>query len=196
MPRIKTFTPVRHSVQTGQVLPKPYDYEKAGLIIREMADELCVELVSKNLVTDSIVIHIGYDYSSCDDAFFQGAFYYDYLGRRTPKHTGGTIRLGTQTNSAMRIIPAAWTFYRQAVNRQYYIRRVSVTAQNVIHENDSYFQYDLFTDPALLEKEKRLQKAIASIRSRYGRNAVLRGLNLLDDARTRERNTQIGGHRA
>ena len=96
----------------------------------------------------------------------------------------------------MRIIPAAWTFYRQAVNRQYYIRRVSVTAQNVIHENDSYFQYDLFTDPALLEKEKRLQKAIASIRSRYGRNAVLRGLNLLDDARTRERNTQLGGHRA
>ena len=196
MPRIKTFTPVRHSVQTGQVLPKPYDYEKAGLIIREMADELCVELVSKNLVTDSIVIHIGYDYSSCDNAFFQGAFYYDYLGRKTPKHTGGTIRLGTQTNSAMRIIPAAWTFYRQAVNRQYYIRRVSVTAQNVIHENDSYFQYDLFTDPALLEKEKRLQRAIASIRSRYGRNAVLRGLNLLDDARTRERNTQIGGHRA
>ncbi len=194
MPMIKAFKPVRRSVCCGQVLPKPYPYHKARLVVKEMLDELAADLTAEKLVTGSITIHISYDPSNCTDPCFRGEFGYDYLGRKKPLSTHGTVRLGTDTNCASRIIRAVTAFWDAHANRSFTVRRIFLTANNVVRETEGYYQLDLFTDYRREEKERSLQSALLQIRGRYGSCAVFRGIDLLDDARTLERNGQIGGH--
>lgn len=194
MAAIKSYVPQRRSLCCGQVLPKPYPFRNARLVMKEMLDELAGELAAENLVTSSITVHISYDPSNCSDPCFHGDYGYDYLGRRKPKSTHGTVRLGTDTNIPSRITKAVIAFWDAKVSRDYTVRRMFLTANRVVRESEGYYQLDLFTDPQREEKEKRLQAAVLMIRARFGANSLFRGIDLMKDARTLERNGQIGGH--
>lgn len=176
MPDIKAYKPKSSSVGSGQVLGCDCDYEGGKLIVKEMADLLCLELVDKGLVTDSITLHIGYN-----KHFHK-------------KSAHGTINMTVTTSSARQIISYAVDLYDRIIDRHTPIHRFSVTFNNVIDE--AYQQYDLFTDPAELEREHRLQKAMLDIKGKYGKNAILKGMNLQEGATTVERNRQVGGHRS
>ncbi|MDO5539523.1 MAG: DNA repair protein [Eubacteriales bacterium] len=176
MADIKNYRPKSNSVGSGQVLGCDVDYEGGRLIVKEMADLLCLELVDKGLVTDSVTLHIGYN---------------NRYGRK-PAH--GTIRMTVTTNSARRIISYTEKLYEQITDKHTSIHRVTLTYNNVVDE--VFRQYDLFSDPAELEKENKLQKVMLDIKDRYGKNAILKGMNLEKGATTIERNRQIGGHKS
>ena len=213
---VKAYKPSTNSLGSGQVLHEPYTAEKARIVLREMADALSMDLFAKKLVTDQIVVTIGYDIENIKDAKrranYKGEVVRDGYGRQIPKHSHGTINLPRHTSSTKRIMDAASELYDRVVNRELLIRRLNVTACRVIPESeapreDAPEQLDLFTDyaaleaerereNAALEREKRKQAALLKIKQKYGKNAVLRGMNYEDGATMRDRNGQIGGHKA
>lgn len=176
MADIKAYRSKANSIGSGQVLGEDCDYEGGKLIIKEMVDLLCLELVDKGLVTDSLTIHIGYN---------------KHYNR---KSAHGTTAMRITTSSARQIISYALELYDRIIDRHTPIHRFYVTFNNVIDE--AYQQYDLFTDPAELEKEHKMQKAMLDIKEKFGKNSILKGMNLQTGATTRDRNRQIGGHKS
>ncbi len=216
MADIKAYKPESSSVGSGQVLQCPYPYEKGRLIVREMTDLLVLDLVEKGLVTDQITLTIGYDKESLSDPEIQkrykGPVNTDAHGRKTPKHAGGTTHLERPTSSTRLILEAVTRLYERIVDENLLIRRVYVTANHVMEESrakreDSFEQLNLFTDYAALQerraaeeealaRERKMQQAMLDIKKRFGKNAILKGMNLEAGAMTQERNRQIGGHKA
>lgn len=215
MADIKAYKPNTNSLGAGQVLQCPYNYEKGKLIVCEMADQLSLDLVDKGLVTDQVVLTIGYDKENLSDPeirkSYKGPVTLDHYGRSVPKHAHGTENLKAYTSSTRMIMDAVLKLYGRFVDKNLLLRRVTLTANHVVKEIDIagktvYEQMDLFTDYEALqrqrekenaesEREKKIQKAILYIRKRYGKNAVLRGMNLEEGAMAVERNRQIGGHK-
>lgn len=211
---VKAYKPESNSIGSGQVLHCPYDFEKARLIVMEMTDLLVLDLVDKGLVTDQIVLTIGYDIENLTDSNkkeeYEGEVTIDYYGRKVPKHAHGTCNLYKKTSSTKLIMKEVMELYDRIVNPKLYVRRVTITANHVISEalaveENVYEQMNLFMDynevleeknAKELEREKRMQKAVLSIKKKYGKNAILKGMNLQEGATTMERNNQIGGHRA
>lgn len=216
MADIKAYQPASTSVGSGQVLHCPYESEKARLVAREMADQLALELVEKCLVTDQITLTVGYDRKNLEEpqkrSQYQGEITTDRYGRSVPKHAHGTTHLEQYTSSARQMTEATVKLFDQIVKPYLLVRRIQITANHVVDEKTvkqevRYQQMDLFTDytaqkeryekeQAFLEKEKRLQKTMLSLKKRYGKNAVLKGMNLQEGATGKERNQQIGGHKA
>jgi len=212
---IKLYRPANRSISSGQVLPEPYETEAGRLIVREMTDLLVLDLVSKGMVTDQIVLDIGYDRSNTDDEVrmygYTGGYVLDHYGRTVPKPAHGSVRLGEYTSSTKLIMQAMSRLYDSIIEEGLLIRRVNVAANHIIPASElkepENIQLDLFTDfeeserarqqkKENTERERSLQTALIGIKERYGRNAVLKGMNLLQGARTIERNGQIGGHKA
>ena len=197
MAEIKAYKPQINSISSGQVLSEPYDFKKGRLIAKEMTDALVFDLVSKRLVTDGITLTVNYDVENMDKGY-NGPEVTDYYGRRAPKPTHGTARLNGHTSSSDYIIKAVTRLYNRIVNPSLTVRRLNVTAQNVISENDAEpMQLDLFGDNAPTDgRERRRQEAVLAIRKRYGKNSILRGMNFEEGSTARERNKQVGGHKA
>ena len=176
MSDIKTYKPKANSLGSGQVLGCDCNYEKGKLIVKEMVDLLCLEMVDKGLVTNSITLHIGYN------------------SRFEKKPAHGTTTMTVTTNSAKQMIKYAIDLYDRIIDKHTPIRRFTVTYNNVVDE--AYQQYDLFTNLEEVEKEHKIQKAMLDIKDKFGKNAILKGMNLQEGATTRERNKQIGGHKS
>ena len=200
---IKRWRPQKHSVGSGQVLHHPYDTEKARLIVWEMAEALSLELVDKGLVTEMLVLTIGYDRISLkQDRAYTGDIVHDSYGRVVPKHAHGTIHLGVQTTSTRLITEGAVRLYDRIIEPRLWVRRVCLTAEHVRDERGALYEMDtLFDSPSGMtreesERERRQQHAILHIQKRFGKNAIIKGRNLEEGATTRDRNEQIGGHRA
>ncbi len=216
IPEIKAYKPESNSIVSGQVLQYPYEYEKARMVVREMTDLLALDLVDKGLVTDQLVLTVGYDIENLTDPErrnrYRGEVTVDRYGRRVPKHAHGTANLERQTASSSILIQAILDLCDRILNKELLVRRITVTANHLIQEEkvqkkESYEQLSLFTDyaaenkekeqeEAMLEKEKRLQQAMLDIKKKYGKNAILKGSNLQEGATAQHRNSQIGGHRA
>ncbi|MBR1772107.1 MAG: DNA methylase [Lachnospiraceae bacterium] len=236
--QIKAYKPENNSIGSGQVLHCAYDFAKAKLIVREMTELLVLDLVDKGLVTDQMVLTVGYDIENLTDPAisrqYRGEIVTDRYGRRVPKHAHGTANLGRFTSSTRLIVDAVMDLYERIVNPALLARRVYVTANHVQEERKLsdgqqdehgaanqtdgsregqespqmvYEQLDLFTDYAerdrlrkeeeeRLKREKSMQQAVLDIQKKYGKNAILKGMNLEEGAMTRERNAQIGGHKA
>lgn len=215
MADIKAYKPTTNSTGSGQVLQCPYDYKKARLVIQEMADMLALDLVDKGLVTDQVVLTVGYDIENLTNPdirkLYQGEITTDRYGRKLPKHAHGTVTLKQQTSSAMLITNAVLELYDRIVDQKLLVRRLYVTAGHVVEESavkkePVFEQLDLFTDYSALEKqqqeekeklkrEKQIQEAMLTIKKKFGKNAILKGLNLEEGATAKERNKQIGGHK-
>ena len=178
MQDIKQYKPKDSSLSSTQVLLRDYEYEEAKLIVKEMLELLCLDLVDKNLITDSVSLYVGYSHST----------EFPVPGSK------GSISLMTPTSSPISIRPQLVELYERIVYPNVPIRHIGISFNRLIDETIQ--QYDLFTDPEQLEKERDVQKAMIEIKSRFGKNAVLKGMNLLDAGTTRERNVQIGGHKA
>ena len=190
---IKAYKPRAHSLSVGQVLPRPYAYGEARVVFAEMAEQLAMDLVAKGLATGCLSFWVSFDPVSLEKCRYDGPLAVDYYGRLHPRHTGGTVRLRTRTASARALREALLAAFDGAVDHQLYVRRLGVCANDT--HNDCV-QLDMFTDYGALESEERIQRVVLDIRRKYGRNAILKGMNYLDGATARERNTQIGGHRA
>ena len=214
---IKAYHPESKSLGSGQVLHEPYAPEKAKLVLREMADLLALDLVEKGLVTDQIVITVGYDIENLTDPVrrrqYQGVITTDAYGREIPAHSHGSQNLGRFTSSTRLILQAAVELAEKLVDDTLLVRRLNVVANHVVPEAEAPRpetmdeQLDLFTDYAAerekqkeeaiqLDKERQMQQALLRIRGKFGKNAILRGMNLKEGATTRDRNEQIGGHKA
>lgn len=213
--QVKAYKPKTTSLGSGQVLQCPYAFDKGRLIVREMAELLALDLVDKGLVTDQLVLTVGYDIENLNDPARRGAYRgpvtTDFYGRAVPKAAHGTANLDKQTSSAKRIVQAVMALYDRIVSPKLLIRRVNLTANRLVDESSSSKQQaaeqlDLFTDYAALEakrkaeeealaEERRLQLAMLEIKKKYGKNAILKGMNLEEGATTISRNQQIGGHR-
>ncbi len=216
MAQIKAYKPRSESFGSGQVLPCPYAAEKARLVVREMTDLLVLDLVDRGLVTDQIVLTVGYDIENLKNPkrarAYHGPVVTDYYGRKVPKHAHGSENLGKHTSSAREILAAVTQLYDRIVDPNLLVRRVNLVANHVLEEGDlprpaEPEQLNLFVDyeererrraeeTCALEREKRRQQAVLSIRKKYGKNAILKGMNLEDGATARDRNGQIGGHKA
>ena len=208
---IKAYKPESSSISVGQVLQEPYTAQKARIIVREMTDGLIMDLVEKGLVTDQVVLTVGYDTESVT-ADFTGEVTTDRYGRKTPKQAHGSENIGRQTSSTKLIMDAMLRLYDRIVDPGLLVRRMYVVANRVVpadsvKEEPAYEQMDLFTDfeelqkqreleEEKLEKEKRLQTAMLSIKQKYGKNSILHGTSYEDGATGRDRNKQIGGHKA
>lgn len=209
---IKAYKPSTNSICSGQVLQDPYTFEKARIVVQEMADSLSLDLVDKGLVTDQLVLTIGYDAENLNDpARFQqykGEITTDRYGRKIPKHAHGTANIDRQTSSSNLLINAVTNLYDRIVDKNLLIRRISISANRVVDEKSAaekqgFQQLSLFTDyeqqekeQADLKRERSMQEAMLTIKKKFGKNAVLKGLNLRDGATAKERNKQIGGHKA
>ena len=214
--KIKSYKPQRNSLGSGQVLQSPYTADKARLIVKEMTDLLVLDLVDKKLVTDQMVLTIGYDIDNLTDPHirskYKGEITTDRYGRQVPKHAHGTTNLSCYTSSTKIIMKAVEELFDRIINWDLLVRRINIVASRVIPEGKatvktSFEQLDLFTDYSALEKEKeqeekelkkekKLQHAVLDIQKKFGKNAVLKGMNFEEGAMTRERNGQIGGHKA
>ncbi len=196
MKDIKAYSPKNKSLSSGQVLPRPYKFLEAQIIIKEMSDLLSLDLVRKNLVTESISLYIGFDHES-SYYNYDGPLYIDHYGRTVPKYAGGTFRFSSPTNSTKEITNAFLILFNdeKRVNRNLLIRRVNLCA-NKISKNSGYVQLELFRDYEKETKENNLQQTLLQIKSKYGSNSILKGMNLFEASRTIERNSQIGGHKA
>lgn len=192
---IKSYKPALNSISEGQVLSCPYEYSKARIIIMEMADSLVLQLTDKHLVTDSLTLDVGYDRENCDKGSYKGPVHIDHYGRAVPKGAHGSVRLDNATNLGSILISSATSLFDKIVDRKLSIRRITISA-NRVTQDEGFFQVDLFTDTKKMEKEKQLQEAMLGIKKKFGKNAILRGTNYLDGATMRERNEQIGGHKA
>ena len=216
MDLVKAYKPESSSIGSGQVLECPYDFEGAKLIVREMTDLLVLDLVEKRLVTDQMVLTIGYDVDNLTDpkikSGYRGEVTVDHYGRKVPKHAHGSVNLEHQTSSTQMIMDGVMELYERIVNPDLLVRRVTIAANRVVDEKkagkeEHFEQMDLFTDYEALArqrmeqeekfaKERKLQEAMLSVKRKYGKNAILKGMNLQEGARTMERNNQIGGHKA
>jgi DNA polymerase V len=193
MADIKSYKPSANSLSIGQVLSAPYPFEKARLIVREMTDQLVLDLVDKGLVTDQITLSVGYDTVDAQQATAT-----DWYGRPVPKPAHGSANLPRPTSSTNLIIDAMMELFDRIVARDLSVRRVYVVAARVVREDSlDGVQLDLFDEPAEDEsRERSRQEAILAIRKKFGKNAILKGMNFDDGATARERNAQIGGHKA
>ena len=214
MADIKAYQPESKSVGSGQVLQCPYGYDKARQVVREMADQLALDLVDKGLVTDQLVLTVGYDIENLKGAgrSYQGEVKTDRYGRAVPKHAHGTANLEVFTASTRRITVAALELFDRIIDRDLLVRRFYLTATRVADEasapdKKAFEQMDLFTDYAAvqaqkaqeaaeLEREKKLQRTMLDIKRKFGKNAILKGMNLEEGATAKGRNETIGGHRA
>lgn len=214
---VKAYRPADSSLGSGQVLHCPYTAEKARLVLREMAELLALDLVSKKMVTDQIVLTVGFDIENLTDPGrrqrYHGPIVKDHYGREVPKHAHGTERLSLYTSSTKKIMEAASALFDRIVDSTLLVRRLNIVAGHVISEREVPVQQnegeqmDLFTDYAALDaqrkqeqaalaKERKMQEAMLSIKNKFGKNAILKGMNLEDGATAKDRNAQIGGHRA
>ncbi len=213
---IKAYKPGSNSISSGQVLTHPYTFDKAKLIVREMTDLLVLDLVDKKLVTDQMVLTLGYDIENLMNPeireSYRGEVTTDHYGRKIPKHGHGSTNLSRQTSSTKLIMEAVMDLFDRVADRNLLVRRVNVTANHVVAENSiekraAPRQLDMFTDyeaelrkaaeeDEALAREKRMQEAVIEIKKKFGKNAVLKGMNLEEGATTASRNRQIGGHKA
>ena len=215
---IKAYKPSANSISTGQVLSEPYDFEKTRLIIREMTELLVLDLLDKHLMTDRMVLTVGYDIENLTDKSrrnaYNGEVVTDRYGRKIPKHAHGTANLKEKTSSVSIIMDAVMELYDRIMDPALLTRRMSVVAVNVVDESEAeaqktetYEQLSLFTDikaeeerkkeeKAALLKERKAQEAVLAIRKKFGKNAILKCTNLEEGATTIDRNRQIGGHKA
>jgi DNA polymerase V len=213
---IKAYKPGSNSIGSGQVLQSAYTFDKAKLIVREMTDLLVLDLVDKRLVTDQLVLTVGYDIENLTNPeikkSYHGAITTDHYGRAVPKSAHGSVNLGRQTSSTKLILDAVTELFERIIDKNLLIRRVNITANHVVDEatvqkTDNFEQLDLFTDygaaqakkedeDAELAREKKMQKAMLEIKKKHGKNAILKGMNLEEGATTVDRNRQIGGHKA
>lgn len=206
---IKSYVPSTNSISSGQVLHCPYNYEKTKLIIKEMTELLVLDLVDKHLVTNQLVLDVGYDIDNLTNSNinYKGEITVDRYGRNVPKHAHGTENLDHKTSSNKLISEAIMKLYDRIINKQLLTRRITITANNVINEeqaekDSSIEQLDLFTnyeEKAVKHenemKERNLQRSILDIKKKYGKNAILKGMNFEDGGTTIERNEQVGGHK-
>lgn len=216
MEQVKAYKPKMNSVSSGQVLHCPYNFEKAKLVTREMADLMALDLVDKGLVTNQIVLTVGYDIENLanpeQSKRYRGEIITDCYGRKIPKHAHGTTNLKIKTSSTRFLVDAVLELYDKIVDENLLIRRITLNANKLVSESlaercDDFEQLDLFTDyevlqmerakeEAALRREKNMQKAVLEIKKKYGKNAILKGMNLQEGATAKDRNLQIGGHRA
>lgn len=216
MEQIKAYKPETSSLSSGQVLQCPYDFAGGKLIVREMTELLVLELVEKRLATDQIMLTIGYDTGNIADSEpgkgYRGEVTTDRYGRKMPKHAHGTVNLESGTSSTRKIMDAVLELYDRIVDPRLSVRRVTVTANHLTDEAEvpeprQFEQLELFTDYETLQrereaekiqlaKERKLQETMLAVKKKYGKNAILKGTNLQEGATTRERNRQIGGHKA
>ena len=214
--QIKAYRPNSNSIASGQVLQSPYTWEKARLMVREMTDMLSLDLVDKGQVTDQLILTIGYDIENLKDPNirkdYHGAITTDNYGRAIPKHATGTANLERHTASTKLLTQAILELYGRIVDPKLLVRRISISANHVVREEDApkkdaAEQLDLFTDYAAkqqkqaeeeaeLAREKKMQETMLTIKKKFGKNAILKGMNLEDGATARDRNSQIGGHKA
>ena len=211
---VKAYKPENNSMGAGQVLHCPYNFEQTKIVVKEMIDQLALDLVDKRLVTDQIVLTIGYDIKNLEQGTKKnvGEITTDWYGRKLPKHAHGTANLKQHTSSSRLMTQAVVKLYNEIVNPDLLIRRITMAANHVISEKEvkeeqQYEQMNLFTDFGIakkekeeknekLEREKKMQKAMLDIKKKYGKNAILKGMNLQEDGTAMERNRQIGGHKA
>lgn len=216
MAEIKRYRPATNSISSGQVLQEPYDFANGQLIVWEMTDLLVLDLVAKGLVTDQLVLDIGYDIVNMQDEAirrrYQGPLHTDHYGRTVPKAAHGSVNLGGLTSSSKQILQAVVELYKKITLSYLFIRRVTVTANHVVPEEEAHKaaeneQLNLFTDyeaqkkvqqaaNAAERREKSLQHAMIAIKEKFGKNAILKGSNLREEGTTIARNGQIGGHKA
>ena len=195
MKEINAYRPETNSLSEGQVLSCPYPYDKARIIVQEMTDSLVFQLTDKGLVTDSLTLDIGYDRENCDKGIYRGPVHIDYYGRTVPKGAHGSTRLDNPTNLSSQLMAATTELFDRIANRNLTVRRITIAANRVV-KDQGILQVDLFTDTSKLEREKSLQTTMHGIKKKFGKNAVLKGTNYLEGATMRERNGQIGGHKA
>lgn len=209
---IKAYKPQSKSLGSSQVLQSAYDFEKAKLVTKEMADALVLELVDKGLVTNQIVLTVGYDIENLINpelkGYYKGEIVTDSYGRKIPKHAHGTANLKSYTSSSKEITKTAAELFERITDKNLLIRRINITANKTISEKQAeeeslYSQLSLFESPEeeneknkMLKKEKNMQKAMISIKKKFGKNAIIKGMNLEEGATGRDRNRQIGGHKA
>lgn len=216
MEDVKAYTPDNKSLGSGQVLHCPYDFKKARLIVQEMLELLALDLVEKKIVTDQIVLTVGYDIDNLTipeiSKHYKGEITTDYYGRKVPKHAHGTANIGRFTSSAMLITKATLELFDSIVDDRLLVRRVNISANHIIPEGElkdkqEYEQFEFFVDydekqkqdekeTLMLEKERKIQETTIELRKRFGKNAILKGMNLQEGATTIDRNQQIGGHKA
>lgn len=207
---VKNYKPSSNSISSGQVLHRPYNYEDTKLIVKEMAELLTLDLVEKNLVTSQIVLTIGYDIDNLTNSeirkTYKGEVTIDRYGRSIPKHAHGTTNLKYKTSSTKIIVKATMELFEKIINQNLLTRRINITANDVVKENiieeNAFEQMNLFTNYKEIEekrekeaKERQMQKAMLNIKKRYGKNAIIKGMNLQEAGTTIERNGQIGGHK-
>lgn len=217
MADIKAYKPEFNSMGSGQVLHCPYEFEKARLIVREMTDTLVLDLVEKGLATDSITLTVGYDIENLTDkkisSEYSGEITTDYYGRKVPKHAHGTVSIGRYSSSAKEIGGAVDSLYVKTVDKKLLVRRINITANRIVREDEialkaaraeqiSVFDMDediekrKVDEAKLLKKEKKKQMAIIDIKNKFGKNAILKGMSFENGATAKDRNSQIGGHKA
>lgn len=214
---VKAYRPSNNSLGSGQVLHCPYSAEKALLVLREMAEVLALDLVYKKLVTNQIIVTIGFDIENLTDPvrrqLYNGPVVKDHYGRQIPKHAHGTLRLESYTSSSKKILAAASSLFDKIVDKNLLVRRINIVAARVVPEDEApnqtaeCEQLDLFTDYTAVQKqreqeqhelsrERKMQEAVLAIKKKYGKNAILKGMNLEDGSTAKDRNVQIGGHKA
>ncbi len=213
---IKAYRPQSSSTSSGQVLSSPYPYEKALIIVKEMTEVAVLDLVDKGLMTDQVVLDIGYDVDNLKDpdivSGFHGQTTTDHYGRKVPKPAHGSANIGRKTSSTKLIMEAVTSLFDRITDRRLLVRRLTLTFNALVSESEakkveSGEQLDIFTDhaalerrraeeEAALEREKRIQKTVIDIKKKFGKNAIIKGLDLEDGATSIERNRQIGGHKA
>ena len=209
---VKAYKPENKSIVSGQVLQSPYEFDKARLVVREMADALALDLVDKGSVTDQLVLTVGYDIENLSGPrpAYQGGVTVDRYGRKIPKHAHGTANLPGYTSSGEDLLRAVTELYDRIVDKNLLVRRLSLCANHLLPESEAPKahegeQLDLFTDyaaeakkreeaDAAHTKERRLQETMLGIKKKYGKNAILKGMNLEEGATAQERNRTIGGH--
>ena len=217
MKEVKAYKPETNSISNGQVLSVGYDYKKAKVVVLEMADDVALNLVKHHLVADQIVLTINYDAENLTNPVLRSKYFgeitTDYYGRQVPKHAHGTANLAAPTSSGKVITQAVKDLYTKIVNPNLLVRRINLTVNHVVSEENSASltqpseQLDLFTDyeekardeeekAEDLAKERRVQEALLGIKEKFGKNAILKGLNFEEGATAKERNQQIGGHKA
>ena len=196
MEDIKSYKTNANSLSTGQVLPRPYRYDEARVVFQEMLELLCADLFSKNLTTPALSWWVSYDYKSLEaHPLYNGPVQPDFYGRLHPCHSCGTVRLRTRTNALSTIGQAVLDSFDKKTDHALLFRRLGICAEDVQLDNSAY-QLDLFSDYDALQKERKLEGAMLTVRKKYGANSLLKGLNYREGATAIERNTQIGGHRA
>ena len=197
---VRAYRPKSNSFSSGQVLKEPYDYARARVVAIEMAEEVALGLLRKGLVTDQVVLTVGYDKKSLMN--YDGETKLDYYGREVPKHAHGTCNLDGCTCSSREIVKAVVKLFDKVVNRELWVRRITIDVNHVEKEKEVQGElrqlglFDEVRDEVALAKEKRANEAVLAIKRRFGKNAILKGINFEEGATGRERNMQIGGHRA